>query len=181
VGLWGIEEGFRVPVSVAALKGVLSTFLGEAVNYVNAERIAEGRGIEVVRSTYSQPADYPNLVEVSLLGKERRIDVHGTLFGERDPRVVRFGGYRLEFRPEGKLLVLQNRDRPGVVGKLGLLLGEAGVNIADIHLARREDGHGEAQALAVLRLDQEPSDELLAKLVAIPEVESARRVDLGRA
>jgi D-3-phosphoglycerate dehydrogenase len=181
VGLWGIEEGFRVPVSVAALKGVLSTFLGEAVNYVNAERVAESRGIEVVRSTYSQPADYPHLVEVSLLGKERRVDVHGTLFGERDPRVVRFGGYRLEFRPEGKLLVLQNRDSPGVVGKLGMLLGEAGVNIADIHLARREDGHGEPQALAVLRLDQEPSDELLEKLVAIPEVESVRRVDLGRA
>jgi D-3-phosphoglycerate dehydrogenase / 2-oxoglutarate reductase len=180
VGLWGIEESFRLPVSVAALKGVLANFLGEGVNYVNAERLAESRGIEVVRSTYSQPADYPHLVEVSVWSKERRIEVFGTLFGERDPRVVRFGGYRLEFRPEGKLLVLQNRDRPGVVGKLGMLLGEAGVNIADIHLARRDDGQGEPEALAVLRLDQEPSDELLARLLAIPEVQSAHRVDLGR-
>jgi D-3-phosphoglycerate dehydrogenase / 2-oxoglutarate reductase len=181
VGLWGIEEGFREPLKVAALKGVLANFLGEGVNYVNAERIAEGRGIEVICSTHSQQADYPHLVEVSLWSKEKRAEVFGTLFGERDPRVVRFGGYRLEFRPEGKLLVLQNRDRPGVVGKLGTLLGEAGVNIADIHLARREDGQGEAHAMAVLRLDQEPSDELLARLVAIPEVESAHRVDLGRA
>jgi D-3-phosphoglycerate dehydrogenase len=94
--------------------------------------------------------------------------------------VVRFGGFRLEFRPAGKLLVLENRDRPGVVGRLGTLLGAAGINIADIHLARRGAPSGEALALAVLRLDQEPGDEVLASLAALPEVLSVHRVDLGR-
>jgi len=182
VGLWGIDEPFEVPVTVAALKGLLSTFLGSGVNYVNAERLAESRGIEVVRSTHSRAADYPHLVEVALTGAAGgRVELDGTLFGQADPRVVRFGGFRLEFRPAGKLLVLENRDRPGVVGRLGTLLGEAGVNIADIHLARRGAPAGEALALAVLRLDQAPSDELLASLLALPEVQSAHRVDLGRA
>ena len=69
-------------------------------------------------------------------------------FGDREPRVVEFGGYRLEFRPEGKLLVLENRDVPGVVGKLGTLLGDAGVNIADIHLARQRSDRRRARRAA---------------------------------
>jgi D-3-phosphoglycerate dehydrogenase len=181
VELWGIEEPYRIPVAVAVLKGVLSNFSGAGVNYVNAERIAESRGIEVVRKTHSGSGDYPHLVGVALAGGGKRIELDGTLFGDRDPRVVRFGGFRLEFRPDGKLLVLENRDLPGVVGKLGNLLGEAGVNIADIHLARREGTEGGgAMALAVLRLDQEPQEDLLARLRALPEVKSAHRVDLGR-
>jgi D-3-phosphoglycerate dehydrogenase len=180
VDLWGIDEPLRVPIAVAALKGLLSTFLGEGVNYVNAERIAESRGIEVVRSTHSRAADYPQLLGIALAGGGGRVELGGTLFGEADPRVVRFGGFRLEFQPAGKLLVLENRDLPGVVGRLGTLLGEAGVNIADIHLARRGEAPGEAMALAVLRLDQDPGDELLGKLLALPEVRSVHRVDLGR-
>ena len=184
VDLWGVDEAFRVPVAVAALKGVLTPFLGEAVNFVNAERIAEGRGVEVVRTTHSAPGDYPHLVGVRLAGGGKSVELAGTLFGERDLRVVRFGGFRLEFRPQGKLLFLENRDVPGVVGKVGTLLADAGINIADIHLARTArgdgDGSGEAEAMAVLRLDQEPSDALLARLTDLEVVRSARRVDLGR-
>ena len=180
IDLWGVDETFRVPVAVAAVKGVLTPFL-EGVNYVNAERIAEGRGIEVVRSTHNAPGDYPHLVCVALTGGGKTIELGGTLFGERDLRVVRFGGFRLEFRPEGKLLFLENLDVPGVVGKVGTLLAEAGINIADIHLARL-DGKidGEREAMAVLRLDQEPSDELLARLHALNVVRWARRIDLGK-
>jgi D-3-phosphoglycerate dehydrogenase len=182
VELWGIEEAHRVPVTVAAVKGVLSTFLGEGVNYVNAERIAESRGIQVVHSTHSGSGDYPHLIGVRLSGGGRRVELDGTLLGDRDPRVVRFGGFRLEFRPEGNLLVLENRDKPGVVGKLGTLLGEAGINIAGIHLARRDEDSpgGEAVALAVLRLDQSPGDDVVTRLRAIPEVKSANRMELGR-
>jgi hypothetical protein len=181
VDLWGVDEAYRVPLGVAAVKGVLTPFLGEGVNYVNAERIAEGRGIEVVRVTHNAPGDYPHLVSVSLTGAEKTIELGGTLFGERDLRVVRFGGFRLEFRPEGKLLFLENLDVPGVVGKVGTLLAEAGINIADIHLARTDrTADGAREAMAVLRLDQEPSDELLARLHALNVVRWARRIDLGK-
>jgi D-3-phosphoglycerate dehydrogenase / 2-oxoglutarate reductase len=174
VDLWGLDESLHAPVTVAVLKGVLTPFLGEAVNYVNAERIAESRGIEVVRSAHSARGDYPHLVDVNLSGGGRSVELGGTLFGDRDPRVVRFENYRLEFRPEGNLLVLENFDRPGVVGRVGTLLAEANVNIADIHLARRGQ-----EAMAVLRLDQVPSPALLEQLTSLPEVKSARRVLLG--
>jgi D-3-phosphoglycerate dehydrogenase len=178
VDLWGIDEPLRAPLAVAALKGALEPFLGEAVNYVNAERIAEARGIAVVRSTHAGAGDYPHLVGVTLAGGGREAAVQGTLFGERDPRVVGFEGFRLEFRPEGKLLVLRNLDVPGVVGRIGTLLGEAGVNIGDIHLAR-QDGGAREQALAVLRLDQEPGPETLRALMALPEVSWAQVVDMS--
>ncbi len=90
--------------------------------------------------------------------------------------MVRFEGYRLEFRPEGRLLVLQNLDVPGVVGKLGTLLGEAGTNIADIHLSRENGGE---DAVAVIRLDQEPPAATLEELGALPEVSRVRLVDMG--
>jgi D-3-phosphoglycerate dehydrogenase len=178
VDLWGIDEPLRVPLAVAALKGALEPFLGEAVNYVNALAVAEARGIEVVRSTHTSAGDYPHLVGVTLRGRGRKAAVQGTLFGERDPRVVGFEGFRLEFRPEGKLLVLRNLDVPGVVGKIGSLLGAAGVNIGDIHLARPEGG-GEEHAVAVLRLDQDPGPETLGALVALPEVSWAQVVDMS--
>jgi D-3-phosphoglycerate dehydrogenase len=177
VDVSGIDEALCAPVAVAVLKGVLTPFMGEDVNYVNAEQIAKARGIEVVRSFRSAPGEYPNLVEVALSGGSgggRGVKLAGTVFGDHDPRVVRFEDYRLEFRPEGKLLVLENHDKPGVVGKIGTLLAEADVNIADIHLARRGQ-----EAVAVLRLDQEPSEELVERLSRLPEVKSARRVLLG--
>ncbi len=175
VDVWGVDEALRHPVTVAVLKGVLTPFLGDAVNYVNAERMAEARGVEVVRSTHtSTPSEYPQLVDVTLTCDGRSVELGGTLFGEGEPRVVRFENYPLEFRPQGTLLVLENHDRPGMVGKIGTLLAEGHVNIADIHLARRGQ-----DALAVLRLDQEPREDVLAKLNGLDGVKSARKVLLG--
>jgi D-3-phosphoglycerate dehydrogenase len=95
------------------------------------------------------------------------VEVAGLLVGDGDLRVVDFLGYRLEFRPHGRLLVLENRDVPGVVGRIGTTLGEGGVNIAEIHLSRHEDA---GEALAVLRLDQTPGESTLARLRALPEI-----------
>jgi D-3-phosphoglycerate dehydrogenase len=175
VELWGMDEDIRVPLTIAALKGALSPFLGEAVNFVNAEKIAESRGIEVVRSVYHSSGEYPELVGVTLSGENGSVEVAGTVFGESDPRVVRLEGYRLEFRAKGRLLVLRNSDVPGVVGTLGTFLGEAGINIAEIHLARKTGG---GEALAVLRLDQAPPEATVAALEALPEVSRVQVVDL---
>ncbi len=175
VELWGMDEDIRVPLTIAALKGALSPFLGEAVNFVNAEKIAESRGIEVVRSVYHSSGEYPELVGVTLSGENGSVEVAGTVFGDSDPRVVRLEGYRLEFRAKGRLLVLRNSDVPGVVGTLGTFLGEAGINIAEIHLARKTGG---GEALAVLRLDQAPPEATVAALEALPEVSRVQVVDL---
>ncbi len=176
VDLWGMEETLRRPLSVAVLKGALTPFLGENVNYVNAEVVAESRGIEIVQAVHMQPSEYSHLVQVEVAGERGSVALAGTLFGERDARVVRFEGFRLEFRPSGRLLVLRNRDVPGVVGKLGTILGEGAVNIAEIHLARHD---GESDAMAVLRLDQAPSEAVLERLRAQPEVREVRLADMG--
>lgn len=177
IDLWGMADDLRQPTAVAVVKGGLLPFLGEAVNYVNAEQVAASRGIEVVRSTYSESSDYPHLIRVTACSEEGDLVLSGTLFGERDPRVVEYGGFPLEFRPEGKLLVLRNEDVPGTVGKIGRILGEDDINIADIHLARQDGG---SDAVAVLRIDQDPSPSLLERLRELPEVRWVKLVDLGR-
>ena len=176
VDLWGVDEEIRIPATVAAVKGALTPFLGEAVNFVNAEKIAADRGIEVVRSTHHQSGEYPHLVAVTLEGEAGEVSVAGTVFAERDPRVVQIEGYRLEFRPKGYLLVLRNRDVPGVVGKVGTLLGDARVNIAEIHLSRSPE---EAMAMAVVRLDGDLEPSVLEALEEITEVTQVTMIDLG--
>ncbi len=171
----GLADDLVAPATVAALRGVLARVHGEEVNFVNAEHLAVGRGIEVVRASGSSAGDYPDLLSIRLSGDTEVVEVEGTLLAGSDPRVVGFGGYRFEFRPEGHLIVLENRDVPGVVGKVGTLLGEAGVNIADIHLSRRE---ATGEALAVLRVDQPPSAELLDRLRALAEISRVRALDL---
>jgi D-3-phosphoglycerate dehydrogenase len=89
---------------------------------------------------------------------------------------VRFDGYQLEFRPSGRLLFIRNLDVPGVVGRVGGILGDAGTNIAEIHLSRRTGG---TDAIAVLRLDQVPGEELLGNLEALSEIQSVQFIDLG--
>ena len=176
IDLWGIEEDMVAPITVAAVKGALVPFLGEMVNYVNAERIASDRGIEVVRVVHPKHGDYPHLVGVTMCGDGRRLGVAGTLSGSNEPRVVDIHGFRLEFRPQGRMLILRNDDVPGVVGRFGTILGEGGINIADIHLARAEGRH---DALAVMRLDQEPGPEVLGRIQALPEVREIHVFDLG--
>ncbi len=177
VEMRGVEDSLQMPISVAVLKGALAPHLGSAVNYVNAERVARDRGIEVVRATCSQLDDYPMLVAVSLAGEAGVAEVSGTLFHERDARIVHLAGYPLEFQPKGDLLVVRNRDVPGVVGKLGTLLGDAEVNIAELHLSRRPGSH---EALAVVRLDEEPPANLLQRVRALEEVKTAQLVDVGK-
>lgn len=176
VDFWGIDKEVRRAIGVAVVKGALTPFLGEAVNYVNAEGVAKERGISVVRSTHDGDTDYPHQIRVTLTGAGGEVTLSGVLFRDDDPRVVEIEGFRLEFRPEGRLLVLRNRDVPGVVGKLGTVLGQAGVNIAGIHLARRD---GDPEAMAVVRLDQAPGGALQEELAALPEVLRVQFVDLG--
>jgi len=171
VELAGLEDELAAPVAIAVLKGALGRHLGDEVNYVNAEHVAAGRGIELVRSSRREAGDYPHLVRVRLATEGAPVELAGLVVGEGDLRVVEFLGYRLEFHPYGRLLVLENRDVPGVVGAIGTALGEAGVNIADIHLARREET---GMALSVLRLDQEVGTATLDRLRGLPGIASAR-------
>lgn len=177
VELQGLSEDLHVPVTIAAVKGALTRPLGSAVNYVNAETVAKDRGIEIRRIVTAAEAGYPNQVVVRLTcGGGEDVEARGALFHGHDARIVGLRGYQLEFRPKGNVLVVQNHDVPGVVGQVGTRLGSAEVNIAEIHLARRP---GTDRALAVVRLDQEVSDDVLGGLRELDAVDSVDLLDLG--
>src|SRR5690606_25899787 len=107
---------------------------------------------------------------------DRGLRVGGALLGEAYGRITRIGAFRVDIAPRGTLLVLRNRDVPGVIGRVGTLLGEAGVNIAEYHQARLQAG---GEALAAIQVDSSISAELLEKLCSLPEMLDAKQVELG--
>jgi D-3-phosphoglycerate dehydrogenase/(S)-sulfolactate dehydrogenase len=163
------------PLAARALVGLLRGFLDVPVNEVNAAAVAKERGIALREVRSGEPQDYASLVTVRLRGPGGEVAVAGTVYGKRDPRIVRIGDFRLEGVPEGVALLCENLDLPGVVGNLGSALGEAGVNIARISLARREAG---GTALSFVNVDRAPPPEVLERIRALPNVRWARAVVL---
>ena len=172
VETWGLPEDMLRPVEVAAVKGALEKHTPETVNFVNALFLAQDRGLAVSETRHEVPGTYARSLRVTLSGGERSASADATLFTGRDARVVQVDGLPLEFRPEGTVVFLRNRDVPGVVGSVGTILGEARVNIANFSLAR---GSGE-RAAAVIAVDSAPPEATLDRLRALPAVEEVRVV-----
>jgi D-3-phosphoglycerate dehydrogenase len=172
VETWGLPEDLLRPIAVAAVKGALESQTPETVNYVNALYVAQDRGLSVSETRHEDPGTYARSLRVTLSGTGRSGTADATLFAGRDARVVAVDGLPLEFRPEGTVVFLRNRDVPGVVGSVGTLLGEAGVNIANFSLAR---GNGN-QAAAVIAVDSAPPPSVLERLRQTPAVEEVRVV-----
>jgi D-3-phosphoglycerate dehydrogenase len=172
VETWGLPEDFLRPVAVASVKGALEAHTPETVNFVNALFVARDRGLSVAETRHEEPGNYARSVRVTLSDGRTSASAHATLFSGSDARVVEVDGLPLEFRPEGTVVFLRNRDVPGVVGNVGTILGEGGVNIANFSLAR---GRGE-RAAAVIAVDSSPSPDVLARLRRAPGVEEVRVV-----
>ncbi len=172
VETWGLPADLLRPIAVAAVKGALQGHAPETVNYVNAFHVAQERGLAVAETRHEGPGTYARSIRVTLSGSARSASADGTLFSDSDARVVTVDGLPLEFRPEGTVVFLRNRDVPGVVGSVGSILGDGGVNIANFSLAR---GTGN-QAAAVLAVDSAPSAGVLEKLRDAPAVEDVRVV-----
>ncbi len=131
-----IAELDTKPVTVSVLTGLLTPILREDVNFVNAPILAEERGIKVTESKSSTAEDFTNLLTVTVKTKGEDTTVAGTIFGKKEPRVVKINDFRLEAALEGHMLLIYNEDKPGVIGRIGVTLGEAGVNIARMHVGQ---------------------------------------------
>jgi (S)-sulfolactate dehydrogenase len=162
------------PLTVQVLKGLLSRVWGESINEVSAPALAKERGIAVVEQRSGEHPDYAAMVAVRVRGKNE-IFVEGTLFGRREPRITRVNHFEIEAVPAGMLVAILNKDVPGVVGRVGTLLGQEGVNIARIHLSR-DKGRGEAFSL--INLDSEPPQKVVEGLKSIPGVTAVRAIRL---
>ncbi len=162
------------PVSRAILTGYLKVVGGSDVNTVNAPALAATLGLKVTDSRANVQGDFSELIEVSVTSNGQCASVAGTFFG-KTPRIVRINDRFVEARPAGVLLLLENRDRPGIVGHFGSILAEHNVNIAAMSLSRNQAG---GEALTVLNLDTPPKSEVLEALLAVDDIHSAKVIVL---
>jgi len=160
----------RSALVAAAARGVLEgTVEQERLNLINARAVAETRGIEL--STTETPIpDNPYAIEVRLSGGMQEIAVAGTAHPGSSPRLTRIGAFHVDIQPRDTLLILTNNDVPGVIGRVGTLLGAAGVNIAEYHQARLAQG---GQALAAVSVDGDVNETIRESLLGLPDVLSA--------
>ena len=157
------------PISSAVLAGFLGTQTA-TVNMVNAPLLAKDRGITVREVRTEQEGDYHTLLRIAVTTADGDRSVAGTLFGDREPRLVELFGIKVEADLAGPMLYVVNDDAPGFIGRLGTLLGEANVNIGTFHLGRRAAG---GEAVLLLSVDEPVTAELLARVKALPGVRTA--------
>jgi D-3-phosphoglycerate dehydrogenase len=165
-------------LKLAVTKGLFGPVVEERVTYVNAPHLAADRGVEVILNTSPETIDQPNLVSVKgALGDGRLVSVSGTYVpGARaTEQLTELDGYPLELDANGVLLFFRYSDRPGVVGAIGTLLGEAGVNIAAMQVARRKAG---GEALMTLTVDNKVEPVLLTEAADLIGATAASVVDL---
>jgi D-3-phosphoglycerate dehydrogenase / 2-oxoglutarate reductase len=164
------------PVTRAVLKGFLEHVRGAEVNQVNVRVLAGTLGLVVEEIRSNEYTDYNEWIHVAAFSEGQRTSAGGTILGRKhQPRIVRLLGQPVEIVPEGVLLVLNNKDKPGMVGHLGTLLAQHKVNIASMSLSRDTVG---GQALTVLNLDSVPPQSVLDELKADAAISNVRVVKL---
>ncbi|MBA3810847.1 MAG: phosphoglycerate dehydrogenase, partial [Caulobacteraceae bacterium] len=176
-GLKGVDIAFEGdmaalnvrPLAAAALAGVLRPMLAE-INMVSAPAVAKERGVTVSESRQETSPVYENLMRVTVADGAGRRAFAGTVVAGA-PRVVEVKGMELDAAFAPAMLYVNNLDRPGFIGALGVMLGEAGVNIATFNLGRVAAGD---DAIALVGVDQAPDEALIAKIRALPHVKEAR-------
>ena len=148
-------------ITIAFIKGLLTPILAESVNFVNASVLARERGIKITESKSSEPTIYSNLIHVNVRTDKKVSRVAGTLFTREDPRIVLIDDFDVEAEPEGYILLISNKDVPGIVGQIGTLLGVNRINIAGMTLGRDMPG---GQARTLLKIDGSVSDKVMQEI-----------------
>jgi len=165
------------PVVAKALRGILHFVVDEPANEVNAGQLAQQRGIEVEVQKSATAEDFTSSVLVKLEGPDGATQATGAVFGKRDPRIVRVNNFLMEaLTASGPLIVVTNRDVPGVIGHIGSSFGNAKVNINQMYVGRT-DGDADV-ALTVIAIDQPADQALIDKLAGIDDILTVRQVDL---
>jgi len=165
------------PLVAAVLRGLLEAVTTERVNLVNAGTLARARGITVVERKTPRAGTYASLLTIAGERNGRTTTVGGTVAAGGDARIVRLGDYRLDMAPADVMLITRHRDRPGMIGHIGTLLGAADVNISAMHVARtapRED------AFMILALDDDPPPRVAEAIRSHESVIDVWTIRLGR-
>jgi D-3-phosphoglycerate dehydrogenase len=156
-----------------AIRRILAPILGDGVNLVNALHLARLRRIKVEETRVPAPENFTNLIVIELKTDVESHRVSGTVFTDKLPRIVDVDGYALEVVPRGHMVYFTNQDKPGVIGKIGTILGQGDVNIAGMQLGRERQG---GMALALLLVDNPVGSEVISKVREIDGILTAKVV-----
>lgn len=162
------------PFSIAGLKGFMDVAVKENVSFINAPYVAKERGIDVLESKQASYGKLNDLVVIRVKTDKETKTLGGTVFGDNVGRVLIYDDYHLDLIGEGTFLYFQNMDTPGMIGKVGTILGKAEINIADFELSRVEDG----TAIGFVRVDSKIPQHVLKEILAIEGMKEAKVVTL---
>lgn len=163
------------PITVALQKGLLTPGLQDSVNFVNAPFLIKQRGIKITETKESISHDFANLIAVTVKTDKRESTIAGTIFGKNDPRIVQIDDYHINAVPLGYVILLYNKDQPGMIGVVGTILGENGINIADMSVGRTSSSD---RSLMVINIDSLVPKELLQEICDIENIFNARQLML---
>ena len=164
------------PVAAVLLSGMLLPVGGRQVNWVSAPVLAHTQGVRTAQAKgLVERGDYPNLMACRIHWAGGQRTVAGALFANGDARLVQYDGFQVDAEPEGFVLILENADVPGIIGKVGTQLGSAGINIANWRYGREKRG---GRAVSFINVDGRVPREILAALEEHPEIQRARLVKL---
>lgn len=164
-------------VTRAVAKGFMEKIAGEnSVNYVNSLLYLESHGIKLTETKEEDVFSvFSNLVKVTIVTKTKKIEIWYTVYPHNDARIVKVDNYYLELSPTENMLFVRNYDRPGVVGFLGMVLGEMNINIGEMKVSRARRGD---KALTIITLDSEPSKEVVEKIASNPDIIEVRKITI---
>ena len=163
------------PLTVAVVKGALTPILQETVNYVNSLIVAKERGIKIAESKSSELEEYANLITVKIKTDKGTRSVEGTLFTQKDARIVKVDEFHVDAIPRGHMLVAHNVDVPGIIGKIGTILGSNKINIATMTFGRAKPG---GKTLSVLNVDSAIPEKVLKEITKAKNILDAKLVKL---
>lgn len=160
---------------------LLKPYLAPPVNVINVEHLARSRGIELAQVHEPAPphglvGDIVGVRAEAPTGESHRI--LGTVYADGLPRILRVDNFEMDMVPEGQMVLIINKDQPGVIGTVGSTFGDAGVNIADMVISREKNPDGSATALMVLKTDSAPSEQALKALKSKPNILKVKSVVL---
>ena len=167
-----IAEHFH-PIASAVLMGILKEVVDFPINIINASYVARDRGLKVEELTSEETVDFKHYIKVVVRSDGAERVVVGTILEGNLPRIVQIDKYRVDVEPEGIMLLFENKDVPGVIGKIGTMLGQAKVNIAGFRLGRERRG---GIALGILNLDDPVPEEVLEEIKKLPEILLVKQV-----
>jgi D-3-phosphoglycerate dehydrogenase len=170
------EEDTRI-LRLSVLRGLFADVVLEPVTLVNAPLLAQERGVEVRETSVSQGADYVNLIRLAGHPDGRATSLAATLVGRNEkPKIVEIDGHDLECPPATNMLIVHNDDRPGMIGLVGTLLGQNGVNISDMAVGVHPEGH---HAVMAITTSQPTPETVLDTLRGSGGILEVRTISLG--